>query len=300
MQAGGYMAQAGKWILLLGLWVAWPPLAALACTFLDSRVVYDLLGSSDIHPASELMLPRNVAFVFWNRGSIPQLSAAGAAAPVELEVLGAEPELGRFGLLTPSAPLDPGVEYSFGGTGPFRVADYFDDAAPRPARIVRTTFTASEPDSACGSNSCGESVYIRAQVTGGEDDHTPREALTYVMHVGVTAQAAMMTQGFGRLMLADERGEVDVRLGYEWMERDVFLSISTLDHAGNESARSKPVQVHSGASGCGIARNANFSSFFWVIAAIIWHAASRRRRSVAFMSPQRSLPSPSACGVRAS
>ena len=223
-----------------------------------------------------MSLPRNVAFVFFSRGpgTRTQLTAAGAA--VELELLGVEPERSQFGLQTPREPLVPGVMYSYDLSGPFTVDDYIDEAAPEPPRIHKASMQASDYGGSCGGSSCGDIVSVQVQVTPGADDHTTTAALTYAIYIGESAQAALTTTQVVRFLVLNGQENLVFREDYEWSDRDMFVSVSTLDHAGNESARTEPVQINSAPFGCRIGRGAELSSFAWIVALAIWRATRRR------------------------
>jgi hypothetical protein len=124
-------------------------------------------------------------------------------------------------------------------------------------------------------------------VDPGPDDHTPIPALTYALYVGASADAARTTSQVERFVLIDSAGEISFNASYDWTESDMFLSVSTLDYAGNESARSAPIQIHSAASGCRIVSRSSFGSFAWVIAAMTWHMTRRRRKATARASHLR-------------
>jgi hypothetical protein len=224
-------------------------------------------------------LPRNVAFVFFSRGpgARTQLTAAGEV--VELELLGVEPERSQFGLQTPREPLVPGVMYSYDLSGPFTVDDYIDEAAPEPPRIHKASMRASDYGGSCGGSSCGDIVSVQVQVTPGADDHTPAAALTYAMYIGESAQAALTTTQVERFLLLNGQEELIFREHYDWSDRDMFVSVSALDHAGNESARTEPVQINSASFGCRIGRGAERSSFAWILALIIWRVTRPRRNA---------------------
>jgi hypothetical protein len=274
------MKPPSRWILSLsGLLALAVPTAAWACDYSDNQSVYDVLGLAGLpSERTDVSLPRNVAFVFFSRepGARPQLTAANV--PVELELLGIEPERAHFGLQTARELLEPDVVYDYGLTGPFTVADYIDETAPEPARVVKASMTAWDGGGSCGGSSCGEVVSVAVQLIPGADEHTETSALTYAMYLGESAQAAFTTTQVERFLVLDDLTELVFRSGYEWTERDMFVSVSTLDHAGNESSRTEPIQIHSSPSGCRIALGSDLSSFVWAMAAIIWHAIRRRRQ----------------------
>lgn len=273
------MTRALWWLLVLS--VVSGSIRAWACEFADNTSVYDVLGRTNAvaDATSDLRLPRNPAFVFFERGSArPRLVAAGAT--IELELLGAEPAASHFGLQAARELLEPGVMYIYDGFVNFTVDDYVDESAPEPARILDATFTASEGGGACGfGSSCGDYGFVTAQIAPGTDDHTTRGGLTYAVHLGASADAASRTTQVERF-LTEENGAISFVADYGWTETDMFLAVSVFDHAGNESARSTPFHIASARSGCQVAGSSSFGAFVWVMAALVWHATRRRARQL--------------------
>jgi hypothetical protein len=273
------MKVLAKWTLALGGLLGWAvPTVVWACEYSDDQSVYEVLGVAGL-PSQRMpvSLPRNVAFVFFARenGARPQLTAAGAA--IELELLGVEPERSHFGLQTPREPLVPGMTYSYDLSGPFTVDDYIDETAPEPPRITKAAMEAFDYGGSCGGSSCNDIVSVKVRLTPGTDDHTTTTALTYAMYIGESAEAARTTTQVERFLVQSGQEDLILRESYDWTERDMFVSVSALDHAGNESHRTEPVQINHAPSGCRIGRDTGLSSFAWILALIMWRAARQRR-----------------------
>lgn len=195
---------------------------------------------------------------------------------MDLELLGEEPDTLRFGLLTPREPLEPGVSYAYDGSD-FVVEDFIDASPPEPGQVRKATFSSWE-DTGCTSSSCGDNAAsIRMHLVSGTDDHTASAALTYAVYLGVTSEEAATTTRVERFVAASQIGEAWFGTAYEWTERDLYLSVSTLDLSGNESPLRAPIRIHAAPSGCRVAGDSGLQSFVWLIAAITWHVVRRQR-----------------------
>jgi len=237
-----------------------------------------LLGFGDLMPMTPISaeLPRNVAFAFWPGHGEPQLMQD--QSEVELEPLGPEPSPGHAGLATARTPLEPGRAYRYEGVA-FTVQDFLDEEAPARPTLSGADLAVAEHESGClGGSSCGDrTVVVRARPLAGPDNHTPTERLTYALYLGSTPEAAreaMEPARFGVL----ESGETWFFAADAWADRDVFISIATLDFAGNESERTDPIRIHSAPDGCHATGSPRLGSLAWIITALLVCSLRGRRR----------------------
>jgi hypothetical protein len=270
--------KAGRGALLaLAAFAAWAarvdPVAAcdVASPPSVTRGVVGLESHVAIEPSVEL--PRNVAFAYWAGYDRPQLFEDGA--PVELELLGPEATNGHAGLLSAAQPLEPGRSYIFDGLE-LRVGDFVDAAAPSAPEVRQAELEVTEYDEGCGSSSCGERMVVAsAQLQGAADDRTPSEHLTYAIYFGSTAEAARTASEPERFSLL-ENGRAWFFADDAWADRDVYLSVATLDFAGNQSERTEPIRIHTAPAGCEIA-HARVGELAWIAAALLACAVRARR-----------------------
>jgi hypothetical protein len=267
----------GTAVIASGLaWAGWPKRAA-ACEPLPlPNLTSGVLGFENGTPmlGPQVTLPRNVAFAFWQGRGVPEL--LDGTQPVELLPLGPEPGPGYSGLVAPAEPLEPGRTYTFGSDAAFAVGDFTDDQAPSPPVIERADM-AVEEDPACGASSCGTSALVSVALQRGDDDHTPPEHLTYALYLGSSegrARSAPRPERFGLMV---QPADVSFFADEGWIEDDVWLSVASVDFAGNESERTDPVQVHAGSSACRAGGRARLASFGWVLAVLAGLALRARR-----------------------
>jgi hypothetical protein len=76
-----------------------------------------------------------------------------------------------------------------------------------------------------------------------------------------------------------ENGETWFFAADAWADRDVFISISTLDFAGNESERTDPIRIHSAPDGCHATGSPHLGSLAWMITALLVCSLRGRRRA---------------------
>jgi hypothetical protein len=266
-------------VLAFGIaWQGWPKRAG-ACEFAPMpNLTTGVLGFEDGAPVlgPAVTLPRNVAFAFWQSHGVPELLEG--SEPVELVPLGPEPTPGHSGLVTPSDPLVPGRTYTFGTDTPFAVGDFIDDQAPSPP-VIHGADMAVEEDPACGASSCGTFAVVSVALQRGDDDRTPPEHLTYALYLGSSEGRARSAQRPERFGLMVQEADVSFFADDRWIENDVWLSVASVDFAGNESERTEPVQIHAGSSGCHAGGRARLASFGWVLAALAGIALRTRRRA---------------------
>jgi hypothetical protein len=258
-------------------WAGWPERAG-ACEFspmpnLTSGVLGFENGTPMLGPA--VTLPRNVAFAFWQSHGVPELR--DGTDPVELLPLGPEPGPGHSGLVAPAEPLEPGRTYTFDGDAAFSVGDFIDDQAPSPP-VIESADMAVEEDPACGTSSCGTFALVSVALQRGDDDRTPREHLTYALYLGSSEGRARSAQRPERFGLMVQQADVSFFADDGWIEDDVWLSVASVDFAGNESERTEPIQIHAGSSACRAGGRARLASFGWVLAVLAGLALRARRR----------------------
>jgi hypothetical protein len=254
-----------------------PAALALACE-LESfpAVTSGVLGFDPFEPDAQPRLPRNPAVAFWSSGSMPVVTDV-AGDEVEFDRLGPEPPPGHVGLLTPLEPLEPGMGYTLDQSLPLVIDDYVDETAPSPPAVRGGAVDISEEDGFClAQSSCGTIVALHVDLDPGQDEHTPRQNLTYAVFVQGSAERARSAELPARLALL-AGGQVSLFLDEVWAERDVWVSVAALDLAGNPSERTEPMMMHSGSGSCRIVPAVRpFGVLAWIALALV---AVRLRRS---------------------
>jgi hypothetical protein len=226
-------------------------------------------------PDSQPRLPRNPAVAFFSGHRMPIITDV-AGDEVELDRLGPEPTPGHAGLLTPLEPLEPGMGYTLDHDLPLVIDDYVDETAPSPPAVRGGAVNVSEEEGFCAQSSCGTLVVLHVDLDPGEDEHTPRQNLTYAVFVQGSAERARNAEQPARLALL-AGSQVSFFLDEAWADRDVWVSVAALDLAGNPSERTEPMMVHSGSGSCRIAPGVRpFGVLAWIALALV---AVRLRRS---------------------
>ncbi|WP_437931866.1 hypothetical protein WMF37_22275 [Sorangium sp. So ce291] len=243
--------------LAIGLGVLTAGGRASACDPVDTSVSEGFLRAGA--PGELATVPRNVAIVIW--GDLPELShllveevtgasVAGAGSDVPVAPPG-------YSVIRPAETLAPDTTYRLrlrpGVERLVRTSDVIDDSAPSAPVLASgdVEFHANEP--ACGASSCGDMTTLTFDLeTPGEDDHSPAEALVYAVYVGFTPeQARSKVQPDAWL----ESDSMFLYVDEDHVGRDVYIAVSAIDEAGNESERSEVLQVEHEASGCAFARS---------------------------------------------
>lgn len=238
-------------------------------------------------PGELTTVPRNVAIVIW--GGLPELSHLLVEEATGASVAGAGSDVPvappGYSVLRPAETLAPDTTYRLRLRPTVerlvRTSAVIDDAAPSAPVLARgdVEFHANEP--ACGMSSCGDMTTLTFELAApSEDDHTPAEALVYAVYVGFSpAQARTKAQpdawldGDAMLLYVDE----------DHVGRDVYITVSAIDEAGNESERSEVLQVEHEASGCAFARRSTpKAALVMLLLAVVapLRRAARRARAV--------------------
>ncbi|KYG04539.1 hypothetical protein BE21_46260 [Sorangium cellulosum] len=230
---------------------------ASACDPVDTSVSEGFLRAAA--PGEPAMVPRNVAIVIW--GELPELShllveeATGAAvAGAGSDVPVAPP---GYSVIRPAETLAPDTTYRLrlrpSVERLVRTSDVVDGTPPSAPVLAGgdVEFHANEP--ACGYGSCPDMTTLTFDLAApSEDDHTPAEALVYAVYVGFSPEQALAKsqpdawlEGDAMFLYVDE----------DHVGRNVYIAVSAIDEAGNESERSEVLQVEREASGCAFSRS---------------------------------------------
>lgn len=227
------------WLLLIGL-AAWSWTAtAWACDPVAPPRVSGLLGGS-----TPDRVPHNFAVVDAGRPTMlddgtPLGYAPIAEIPGISRVVTPVPRLARV----QSIPVD----------------DLDDTTPPLAATITGGAFTVSSGSGGC-AGTCGPSARVSVDIDAPTDDWTPTSQLTYALFVGETAEevnTALTPDGF---FFQDRGGAVWRDAVESEGDRDIWVTLVTIDLAGNVSPRATPMQIHSASSGCRVARRSSTAS----------------------------------------
>jgi hypothetical protein len=214
----------GRALPLLALVTLCPSLpgsvAADSCGFADQIDRGFLVGTESFEM---LEVPRNVAVLNarLNQPTPPY------RIPIGLEKMAIE------GLWRPSTPLEPNIPIvtETGSSSWDQMAvttDKIDSEPPTAVEVLDATW-----------NECGTALEVDLEEPPS-DDQTPAEHLVYAVYSGTTAEQA-----------ASNRQPTGIWRGNYYLtiySSDPWVAISVLDYAGNESSRSKSIEVMSASS----------------------------------------------------
>lgn len=272
---------------LLALFCSAPLLVsgrAVACDFPPPEVAPGVVAHGFELPA----LPRNVAFLWHDRAE--QLPAEGVTVGekgsgriVAHPLRDGPSHFGTY-LVRPNEPLDPDVKFSVYRYGalanPHRTGDYLDEAPPERPVIRRAELSFHDGTQGCATDSCGDLTWLSLELEDAvSDDHTRSEDIVYVLYLGGSAaEVRNATRPFAYLE------QFSVNVEESWLDRNAFIAVAALDHAGNESERSEPFRVERSSSseseGCAIgprrSRTLVASTYLLVVACALLRRLSRR------------------------
>jgi hypothetical protein len=140
----------------------------------------------------------------------------------------------------------------------YEVDDIIDVTPPAAPTVVGGEVGHyDDQDDSCNGDSggCGQYTYLSVDVVAPEDDHSPPDRLTYAIYVGYTAEQARDAEEISHLAYASPDLWATTLLPLS--PADVYVSVSAIDMAGNESERSDPAKIHDepeGDDGCAVAR----------------------------------------------
>ncbi len=225
-----------------------------ACSFAPSHAGPGVISKRtyDLPP-----LPRNVAFL-WQQGYEPAppegvtvAESADGQAIVAHTTLDVPTQNGAY-LVRLSEPLPPNSAFSVFRYGSlaeqYRTGDYLDETPPEQPSIASGTLSFHDGTPGCGAqDSCGDYTFLSFDLERlVSDDHALAEDMVYALYFGESeGDVRNATTPYAYLM--------DFRLNVDdaWMDKDAFIAVAALDHAGNESARSEPYRVNAGSDGEG-------------------------------------------------
>jgi hypothetical protein len=266
-----------------------PTRQASACEFAESSISASgpliVLRSGD----DDFELPQNLAFLLEG----PAVDEIGApflegededGNPVSLraEPVGGELPIGRFRrgqLHVLTEPVPAGTLASG-----MVIGDYVDDQAPTAPKILSGAIEFN--DDGCGTSSCGEYTELRVAIEPASDDHVPPLALVYAVYLASSKAKAATAPVPEILLQVSEFGDPALwtLLDDKWSDSDAWLSISTLDAAGNESPRTEPIRVNTESGACALGtrrRGGGFQLAAFVLAAcaaVIRRVTKRRAK----------------------
>jgi hypothetical protein len=226
---------------------------AEACSFVSGDAGVGVVSKLpyDLPP-----LPRNVAF-FWQQSPVgspvPAEGVTVAQGPDGEAILAYAaldaPSRNRLYLVRPSEPLPANSAFSVYRYGSlveqYRTSDYLDETPPERPSIATGALIFHDGTQGCGQDSCGDYTSLSFELERPvSDDRALAENMVYALYFG-ESEAEVRTAstpyafvwGFG------------LNVDNTWMDRDAFIAVSALDHAGNESARSEPFRVNAGSDG---------------------------------------------------
>ena len=250
-------------------------------------------------------VPRNVAFLWAGQ--------EGAAVPVDPVGVGIDSvertairarvgrritkqsvfttQLSALFIAKADEPLAPGLSFfaPIGESRSYTTGDYIDDQPSAAPGIVSGEIQHYDGPSGCSeADSCtGPSTTLIITFDAPPmDDHTPSELLTYAIYLEKSADEARTAPTpfglFARPLLTDGNHMLITSIEPSWLDSDAFVTLSVLDLAGNESARSEPWQVGREGSGCAIKTRSRHrpvvASTLALLAVLGWARRRTRRR----------------------
>jgi hypothetical protein len=232
-------------------------------------------------------VPRNAAFVFRAQlGADPDPVAVAKNIETDAEILGNSvltSEDGDVRIVKLEADLEPGTTFSTWqwGTfvGAYQASDVVDSEPPNAPGLDGGSVKFHDGETTCVQDSCGDYTVMKLDITPPQDDHAAAEQLVYAVYVGETARQAQAAQAPLAILTTIMPGELLTFVSANFDERDVFVTVSAIDMAGNESVRSEARQVNSApSSGCGAARSrANLFAALPIAALLAWLFRKKRR-----------------------
>jgi hypothetical protein len=230
---------------------------AEACSFVPFQADPGVVAKGSYNlPA----LPRNVAF-FWQQAPVGSpVPAEGVTvaegedgqAIVAFPVLDTSTDNGTY-LVRPSEPLPENTTFSVYRYGSlaeqYSTSDYVDETPPEQPIIASGALTFHDGTQGCAEDSCGDYTSITFELEHlVSDDHARPDDIVYALYLGETKDEVITaTTPYAYLR------EFHLFVDDSWVDRDAFIAISALDHAGNESARSDALRVNAQESeGCSV------------------------------------------------
>jgi hypothetical protein len=234
--------------------LASPP--ARACDFapFEAGTGVAARSSNDLPP-----VPRNVAFLWQQIPVESALPAEGVtvaegpgAAIVAQPLLDASSRFSTY-LVRPSEPLEPNIAFSVYRYGSlaeqYRTGDYLDETPPERPVVSSGALSFHDGTQGCAQDSCGDYTSLSFELERPvSDDHARPDDMVYVLYLG-ESEAEVRAGGAPYAFLSTF--SLNVEDG--WVDKDAFMAVSALDHAGNESERSEPFRVNASTSeGCSV------------------------------------------------
>jgi MYXO-CTERM domain-containing protein len=208
-------------------------------------------------------VPRNAVFITVQR----------SGAPPDWDPIPIDNEVPFTGLVyenhefwTAAEPLAPGTAIPVStSTTTYEVDEVIDVTPPSRPTVEggEVTFHRGTTRDGCSTteSSCGDYTDVTIDIVQAEDEHTPQGQLTYAVYVGYTAEEARQEQEITHLLFPSPTLWT---LTLEPLSAaDVYVAVSAIDMAGNESERSEPVKINDQPKkddGCTVSRPSPSSS----------------------------------------
>lgn len=184
-----------------------------------------------------------------NQAFIEPIEISVGPSAIPLESIEGTPFLRPLELLDEGASID--FSGSFAPKG-VRVGALIDELPPARPSLVHADYLRFYEREGCGGVpdhvSFEDSLpgALAIEFEGGEDDHAAWDALTYLIFIGETAEAASSAKESVLYLIAESEGrladqEREASLMHA-LERARFIAIEAVDRAGNISERSAPIE----------------------------------------------------------